>query len=82
MRYHVYKWDQEDVKRYEDSYGEGSFESDMDSNCFDTITSFGTEVTATDDRQQADMAADDALASVGMYGQACIWDSQEHKWSN
>ena len=83
MRYEVYIWDNDQIKEYDENYGEGSFEEDYDtSSGYMTLSDFGTLVLRTDDRDEANEACGNAFDKIGGRGEAAIWDSEEKEWFN
>jgi len=83
MRYSVYKWDSDDMKSYDDTYGEGAFEADSDRpSCAYSVMQYGSLVLETDDEIEATTACGKAYEEFRYGGEAAVWDNTEKIWFN
>ena len=81
--YIVYKWDKDDIENYNETYGDESFNDDIEKpSCFGSVSQFGSVVKETNDLDEANRLADKAQDEVGYYGVVAIWDFNEKEWFN
>lgn len=83
MRYLVYSWDSDDIKSYDDTYGDGAFDADSSKpSCFGSISQFGRLVKETNDIDEAYKINSKEFDRLDYNGMSSIWDSEEKEWFN
>lgn len=80
-RYEVYYWDKDTIAAYDETFGEGSFDSDSQhSGCYNVISDWGTLVASTDDVHEAMKIMDKTVDKYRSSAEVAIWDGQEQCW--
>lgn len=85
MRYEVWKWTLDDMKQYDDDYGEGAYEREFQHpGCYASVIQYGTLVKKTDNEIEATKICDDFFqTNSGFFsGDIAVWDNVEHFWFN